>query len=68
MDIYKILGFIVMILFIYFYLYMCITVFYIFYADDFSDLQIDVDTKLNYTYNHSYIISNAFQNAILQNI
>ena len=58
----------VMVTFIFVYVYAIVNVFYILYADDLSDIQIEVDTKLNYTYNHSYIISNALRNAALQNM
>jgi hypothetical protein len=58
----------VMVTFIFVYVYAIANVFYILYADDFSDIQLEVDTKLNYTYNHTYIISNALRNAALQNM
>lgn len=50
------------------YIYAIIKVFYVLYIDDFSDVQLDIDTKLNYTYNNSYIVSNVIQNAIIQNM
>ena len=58
----------IMIAFVFVYVYVCISIFYILYADDLSNIQLEVDTKLNYTYNHTYIISNALRNAALQNM
>ena len=68
MNLHLLLAFATMLTFIFFYVYACFVVFYILYADDFSDIQIEVDTKLNYTYNHTYIISNALRDAALQNM
>ena len=68
MNLYLYVAFATMIIFMFLYVYACIAVFYILYADDFNDTQIEVDTKLNYTHNHTYIISNAIRNAALQNM
>lgn len=68
MNFYLLLAFATMLTFMFFYVYACIAVFYILYADDFNDTQLEVDTKLNYTYNHTYIISSALHNAVLQNM
>lgn len=68
MTLYLYVAFAAMIIFMFFYVYVCITIFYILYTNDFNDTQIEVDTKLNYTYNHTYIISNALRNAALQNM
>ena len=52
------------------YVYAFLTIFYLFYENDFNNtiIQIEPNTKLNYTYNHTYIISNALRNAALQNM
>lgn len=68
MNPYLLLTLAAMITFIFFYVYACVTIFYMLYADDFNDIQIEVDTKLNHTYNHTYIISNAIRDAVIQNM
>lgn len=68
MNLHLLLALAAMLTFTFFYVYAFIVVFYILYADDFNDIQIEVDTKLNYTYNHTYIISNALRDAALQNM